>query len=145
MRSQASDVFSAQNKATWVCSLERVVLVRLPISLTSLRSARYSGSLRASGGGMRNCDGCVSTNGVTVASCGVAPDALAGGVGRQKPTEFAVPAMLCTPKNGAGVGAKPSVSLQAQMASATVCPHATPAAMESDLSVEASAASDASC
>jgi hypothetical protein len=34
-----SGVFSAQNNATSVCSLERLVLERLPISLTSLRSA----------------------------------------------------------------------------------------------------------
>src|SRR5439155_17384216 len=85
------------------------------ISLTSLRSAAYSELLRASGGGKRNSEGRVSTQGVIVASCGVAPDALAGGVGRQKPREFGVPAMLCTPKNGGGVGANPSVSLQAQM------------------------------
>src|ERR1700731_1250522 len=145
MRFQASGVFSAQNNASSVCSLERLALERLPISLTSLRSAAYSGLLRASGGGKRNCEGRVSTQGVIVASCGVAPDAFAGGVGRQKPREFGVPAMLCTPKNGGGVGANPSVSFQAQMASATLCPHATPAAMDSGFSVEASAASDASC
>src|ERR1700751_6151712 len=144
-RSQASGGFSAQNNAISVCSLERLVLVRLPISLTSFRSARYSGLERARGGGNRNWEGRVSTQGVIVASCGVAPDALAGGVGRQKPREFVVPAMLCTPKNGGGVGANPSVSLQAQMAFATLCPQATPAAMDSGFSVEASAASDASC
>src|SRR5437870_12173605 len=102
MRFQASGVLSAQNNATSVCSLERLVLARLPISLTSLRSAAYSGLLRASGGGKRNCEGRVSTQGVIVASCGVAPDAFAGGVGRQKPSEFGVPAMLWTPKNGGG-------------------------------------------
>src|SRR6202171_2936883 len=144
-RFHASGVFSAQNNATSVCSLDRLVLDRLPISLTSLRSDRYSELLSASGGGKRNCDGRVSSQGVIVASCGVAPDAFAGGVGRQKPREFGVPAMLCTPKNGGGVGANPSVSFQVQMVSATLCPHATPAAMDSRFSVEASAASDASC
>src|SRR4029077_4054755 len=129
-RFQARGVFSAQNNATSVCSLERLALERLPISRTSLRSARYSGLSRASGGGKRKSEGRVSTQGVIVASCGVAPDAFAGGVGRQKPREFDVPAMLCTPKKGGGVGANPSVSLQVQMASATLCPHATPAAMD---------------
>ena len=121
------------------------MLARLPISLTSLRSAVFSGLSRASGGGNRNCEGRVSTQGVIVAICGVAPDAFAGGVGRQKPREFAVPAMVWTPKNGGGVGLHPSMSLQAQMASATLCPHATPAAMDSGFSVKARAASDASC
>ena len=51
--------------------------------------------------------------------------------------------MLCTPKNGGGVGANPSVSLQAQMASATLCPQAMPAAIELAVSVAASAATDA--
>src|ERR1700680_1467041 len=133
-RFHASGVFSAQNNATSVCSLDRLVLDRLPISLTWLRSDRYSGLLSASGGGKRNCEGRVSTQGVVVASCGVAPDAFAGGVGRQKPREFGGPAMLCTPKNGGGAGATPSASFQAQMASATVCPHATPAAMDLGLS-----------
>src|SRR5258708_26976486 len=144
-RFHASGVFSAQNNATSVCSLERLALEMLPISLTSLRSDVYSGLLSASGGVQRNCDGRVSTQYDIVASCGVAPDAFAGGVGRQKPREFGVPAILCTPKNGGGGGANPSVIFQAQMASATLCPHATPAAMDSGFSVEASAASDASC
>src|SRR5438552_8494308 len=143
MRFQASGVFSAQSNATSVCSLERLVLERLPISLTSLRSAVYSGLLRASGGDKRSCEGRVSTQGVIVASCGVAPDAFAGGVGRQKPSEFGVPAMLWTPKNGGGVGANPSVSLQARMASATLCPQPMPAAIELAVSVAASAATDA--
>src|SRR5438552_18793153 len=113
MRFQASGVFSAQNNATSVCSLERLVLERLPISLTSLRSAVYSGLLRASGGGKRNCEGRVSTQGAIVASCGVAPDAFAGGVGRQKPSVLGASAVLWRPNNGVGVGAQPSVRLQA--------------------------------
>src|SRR5215472_6179931 len=56
-RFQARGVFSAQNNAISDCSFERLALERLPISLTSLRSAAYSGLLRASGGGKRNCDG----------------------------------------------------------------------------------------
>src|SRR5437879_13741696 len=99
MRFQASGVFSAQNNATSVCSLERLALERLPISLTSLRSAAYSGLLRASGAGKRNCEGRVNTQGVMVASCGVAPEAFAGGVGHRQPREFALPAMLRTPKH----------------------------------------------
>jgi len=51
--------------------------------------------------------------------------------------------MLCTPRNGGGAGVNPSVSLQAQMASATVCPQAIPAAMDEAFSSAASAASDA--
>src|SRR5258708_16040022 len=113
----ASGVSSAQNNATSVCSLERLVLERLPMSLTSLRSAAYSGLLRASGAAKRNCEGRVSTQGVIVASCGVAPDAFAGGVGRQKPRELSVPAMLSTPKHGAAVGANPSATLHAQLPS----------------------------
>src|SRR5215472_1253151 len=48
-----------------------------------------------------------------------------------------------TPSNGAGGGANPSVRRQAQMASATVCPQVTPAAMDCAFSVRASAASEA--
>jgi hypothetical protein len=44
----------------------------------------YCGLLRVSGGGKRNSEGRVNTQGVIVAICGVAPDAFAGGVGRQK-------------------------------------------------------------
>src|SRR5207245_10763285 len=118
---------SARDTATFDCPLGQPALERLPSALTSLRSGACSGVLRASGGGKRNSEGGVSTQGVIVASCGVAPDALAGGVGRQKPSEFGVPAMLWTRKNGGGVGANPSVSLKAPMASATLCPHAPPA------------------
>src|SRR5258708_6075125 len=114
------------------------------MTFTSLRSLAYSWLLRASGGGKRNCDGRVSTHGVMVAICGVAPEALAGGVGRQKPTAAGVPTMPSTPRNGGGVGANPSVSREVQMASATVWPQATPAAMASAFSVDASAAIDAS-
>src|ERR1700675_2664937 len=119
----------------------------MPITFSSLRSAAYSGLLRASGGGKRNCDGRVRTHGGIEASGGPPPDArgepLASGVGRQTPTAAGVPTMPSTPSNGGGGGAFPSVSLQAQMASATVCPQATPAAIELDFSFSASAASDA--
>src|SRR2546422_4738280 len=114
----------------------------MPIDFTSLKSAAYSALLRATGGGKRNCDGRLSTQGVMVAICGVAPKALAGGVERQTPMA-GVPSTPCAPMNGGGGGANPSVSREAQMASATVCPQATPAAMDSAFSVEASAASDA--
>src|SRR5467141_5434789 len=114
----------------------------MPIDFTSLKSAAYSALLRATGGGKRNCDGRVRTQGVMVAICGVAPKALAGGVGRQAPTA-GVPTTPCTPINGGGVGANPSVSREVQMASATVWPQATPAAMDSTFSVDASAISDA--
>src|SRR5437016_6832656 len=108
----------------------------MPITFSSLRSAAYSGLLRAGGGGRRNCDGRISTHGVIEANCGPAPDApgeLLGnpwGVGRQAPTAPGVPTIPSTPRNGGGAGAIPSVSLQAQIASATVCPQATPAAMD---------------
>src|SRR5437879_812749 len=118
-RFQANGVFSAQNNATSVCSLERPALERLPISLTSLRSAAYSGLLRASGGGKRNSEGRVSTQGVIVASCGVAPAAFAGGVEREEPRDFGVPAMLCTPQIGGGGGTDRPVSLPAPLAGAT--------------------------
>src|ERR1700756_2977765 len=114
----------------------------MPMTFTSLRSAAYSGLVRANGGGKRNCEGRVRTHGVMVAICGVAPEALAGGVGRQKPTAPGVPTMLSTPKNGGGVGAKPSVSREVQTASATVWPQATPAAIASGFSVNARAASE---
>src|SRR6266436_9150166 len=113
------------------------------MTFTSLRSAAYSGLLRERGGGKRNCDGRVSTHGVIVAICGVAPEAFAGGVGRQAPTAPSAPTRPSTPRNGGGVGANPSVSRDAQMASATVWPQATPAAMDSAFSVNASAVSDA--
>ena len=106
------------------------------MTFTSLRSAAYSRLVRARGGGKRNSEGRLSTQGVIVAICGVAPEALAGGVGRQTPTTGA-------PRNGGGGGVNPSVSREVQMASATVCPQATPAAMELAFSVNASAASDA--
>src|SRR5438876_8891488 len=100
------------------------------MDLTSLRSLAYSWLLRASGAPKRNCDGRLSTHGVMVAICGVAPKALAGGVGRQTPMA-GVPATPCAPMNGGGVGANPSVSRAVQMASATVWPQATPAAIAS--------------
>src|SRR5258706_16424091 len=73
---------------------------RVPITFTSLRSAAYSWLSRARGGGKRNCEGRVSTHGVMVAVCGVAPEALVGGVGRQTPTFGA-------PGNGSGGGGDP--------------------------------------
>ena len=142
-RFHARGVFKAQNNASSVCCATRVGLESSPIALTSLKSAAYSGLLRPSGGGKRNCDGRLSTHGVMVAICGVAPKALAGGVGRQKPTAD-VPATPCTPMNGGGAGTNPSVSLVVQMASATVWPQATPAAIACGFSVNASAASEAS-
>src|ERR1700682_6467387 len=105
----------------------------MPITFSSLRSAAYSGLLRASGGGSRNCDGRISTHGVIEANCGPAPDTpgkLLGnpcGVGRQAPTAPGGPTMPDTPKNGGGPGRIPTVSRQAQMASATSRPQATPA------------------
>src|SRR6267154_6423173 len=90
----------------------------------------YTSLVRASGAHKRNCDGRLSTHGVMVAICGVAPKALAGGVGRQTPTAGA-PATPCAPMNGGGGGANPSVSRAFQTASATVCPQATPAVMAS--------------
>src|SRR5207247_6109005 len=109
----------------------------MPITFSSFRSAAYSGLLRASGGGRRNCDGLLSTHGVMEANCGPAPGALANGVGRQAPT-------TATPTNGGGAGAIPSVSRHAQMASATVCPQAIPELIDSAVSFEDSAASEAS-
>lgn len=133
----------AQNNASSDGSGVRPEPEQTPIVLTSFRSAAYSGLLRASGGGKRNCDGRVSTHGVSEAYCGPAPDALSSGVGRQTPTAPGVPTMPSAPANGGGGGAFPSVSLQAQMVSATVCPQVTPAAMELAFSVNASAASEA--
>src|SRR5258706_7089732 len=92
---------------------------RVPITFTSLRSAAYSWLVRARGGGKRNCDGRVSTHGVMVAICGVAPEALAGGVGRQTPTFGA-------PRNGGGGGANPPVSRQGPKAPRTRCAPAGP-------------------
>src|SRR5260370_42489761 len=106
----------------------------MPIDFTSLKSAVYSALLRATGGGKRNCDGRLSTHGVMVAICGVAPKALAGGVGRQTPTAGA-PATPCAPMNGGAVGANPPVSRAFQTASATRCPPGTPAVVASPFSV----------
>src|SRR6266567_102778 len=114
----------------------------MPIVFSSLRSAAYSGLLRASGGARRNCDGRASTHGVIVANCGPAPGApgeLLGnpcGVGRQAPTAPGVPTMPSTPRNGGGAGVIPSVSRQAQMASATVCPQAIPELIDCVFSFE---------
>src|ERR1700741_4683726 len=96
MRFQARGVFNAQNNAISDCSGVRIEPERTPITFTSLRSAAYSALLRARGGGKRNCDGRLSTHGVMVAICGVAPEALAGGVGLQAPTSR-VPMTPCTP------------------------------------------------
>src|SRR5262249_44804382 len=109
----------------------------LPMSLVSARSAANSGLFKAYGGGRRNCEGRVKTHGVIVANCGPAPGVLAGGVGRQNPTAAGVPTIPKTPSKGGGVGAFPSASLQFQIASATVCPQATPPAIACALSVRA--------
>src|SRR5260370_21847792 len=92
------------------------------MTFTSLRSAAYSGLLRARGGGKRNCEGRVSTHGVMVAICGVAPEALVGGVGRQTPTFGA-------PRNGGGGGADPAGRPEGPMPSGTLLPPATPPAL----------------
>ena len=62
--------------------------------------------------------------GVMVAICGATPGAKAGSVGRHTPS--ASPPMKggCTLEN-------PSVLRQAQIASATVCPHAIPRSIDS--------------
>src|SRR5258708_8123652 len=104
------------------------------MSFTSLRSAAYSALLRASGGGKRNCDGRVSTHGVMVAICGVAPDALSGGVGRQKPTAAGDPTIPSTPRNGGGGGRNPTGRRRAQIASATAWPPVIHPPEESTLS-----------
>ena len=57
--------------------------------------------------------------GVMDANCTPANGANAGSVGRHFPTAF-------PPTLGGGVAVKPSVLRQAQIASATVCPQATP-------------------
>ena len=56
---------SYQNKAISVWVLVRVVLVRLPSSFSSLKSAAYCTLVRACGGGGRSWSPLVITNGVT--------------------------------------------------------------------------------
>src|SRR6202035_5868752 len=99
--------------------------------------AAYSALFSASGGGKRNCDGLVSTQGVIEANCGPAPEANTVGVGRHTPVTAA-------PRNGGGGGRNPSVNRPFQIASATVCPHAIPALIESAFSSDASARIEAS-
>src|ERR1700686_3782857 len=142
MRFHPRGVFNAQNNASSDWPVRRSEREIWSVTSNSLRSAACSAVLKARGGAKRNWDGRVSTHGVMVAICGVAPEALAGGVGRQKPTAPGVPTMPRTPRNGGGGGANPSVSREAQMASATVWPQATPWEMDGAFSVDASAASD---
>src|ERR1700739_3217945 len=97
---------------------------------TSFKSAANSELVRERGGGRRNCDGRVRTQGVMVANCGPAPGAKGGGVGRHTPTAEGELSIPSTPTNGGTGGALPSVWRQAQRASATVWPHAVPALTE---------------
>src|SRR6202040_1066484 len=80
-----------------------------------------------------NCEGDNMTHGVMYANCGPALGRNAGGVGRHCPG--ALP-----PRNGGGAGVMPSVRRQAQIESATVCPHSIPRAIDSLFSVASSLA-----
>src|SRR5579859_2985836 len=120
MRFQVSDVLLCQKRASSDWSALRGEPEKAPMVLVSLRSAANCGLFKAYGGGRRNCEGRNRTHGVMVANCGPAPEALSGGVGRQKPTAAGVPTIPSTPSNGGGVGKFPSVDLHAQIASATV-------------------------
>ena len=76
------------------------------------------------------------------ANCGPAPGAFISGVGRQAPIAAVEPTIPSTPRNGGGAGAIPSVRRQAQMASATRCPQATPLLIDAPVSCGPRAARD---
>src|SRR6516165_459842 len=108
IRFQKRAVLPVQNLATSVWKSERVVLVELPIDLTSLISAAYWSLVSDSGPAGRNWLGAAMTQGVMVANWGPAPGRKPGGVGRHSPT-------ASPPRNGGGRGEKPSVLRQAMM------------------------------
>src|SRR5512141_495092 len=96
----------------------------LPIDFVSLKSAVYWALVRLGGPPGRNCEGDAMAQGVMVAICGATPGARAGGVGRHTPG-------VVPPRNGGSTVENPSVLRQAQMASATDCPHSMPRSMDS--------------
>src|SRR5262245_6019130 len=112
---------SAQNRAIWVPSAVRVVLLTAPRSLISLKAAVYAASSRVGGAAGRNWLALVRAKGATPPQCGSRPGAFAGGVGRHWPGS--VPP---TYGGGGGVAPDPSFWRRARIWSATDRPRATP-------------------
>jgi len=144
-RFQARGVFSAQNNATSVCSLERLVLERLPISLTSLRSARLLWTVEGQWRRQAKLRGSPQYPGRHGGDLRVAPDAFAGGWGAKNPGNSECRRCSGRQRMAAEWGrSRPSAS-RPRWRPPRFVPTRLPRQWIRVFSVEASAASDASC
>src|ERR1700747_3233495 len=122
IRFQSAIAWSCQNIAASVWSGVRVMLVREPTSLISLKSSAYWALVSALGPSVRSISALGTRNGRTFPTHGAGSFKKLGGVGRQMPGATGY---------GGGEGPKrPSFSRAVSIALAVASPIATPASLD---------------